>query len=244
MSDYNTNPAARYGTARARVEVDAGLRAYMLRVYNYMTLGLAMTGAAALGTYMLAVQNPAVRQLLFGSPLRWVIILAPLAFVFFLAFRIDRLRVATAQTLFWIYAALVGVSFAVLLFVYTGESVVRVFFITAAAFGALSLYGYTTQRDLSAFGSFLMMGLFGVIIAMVVNLFLASTMMQWIISVVGVLVFSGLTAWDTQRIKEMYFAGDAEVVAGRKAIMGALALYLDFINMFVMMLQLFGNRNN
>jgi FtsH-binding integral membrane protein len=121
---------------------------------------------------------------------------------------------------------------------------VRVFFITAAAFGALSLYGYTTQRDLSAFGSFLMMGLFGIIIAMLVNLFLASSMLQWIISVVGVLVFSGLTAWDTQRIKEMYFEGDAEVVAGRKAIMGALALYLDFINMFVMLLQLFGNRNN
>ena len=246
MSEYNTNPTARYGTtvARERAGVDVGLRAYMLRVYNYMTLGLAITGAAALGTYMLAVQNPAVRQFLFASPFKWVVILAPLAFVFFLAFRIDKMSVAAAQATFWTYAALVGVSFSVLLFVFTGQSIVRVFFITAASFGALSLYGYSTQRDLSAFGSFLIMGLFGIIIAMLVNLFLASTMLQFIISVVGVLVFAGLTAWDTQRIKEMYFAGDGEVVAGRKAIMGALALYLDFINMFMMLLQLFGQRND
>jgi hypothetical protein len=244
MSEYQSNPTARYGTvARSRAEIDAGLRAYMLQVYNYMTLGLAITGAAALGTYLLAVQNPAIRQLLYTSPLRWVIILAPLAFVFFLAFRIDRLSVGAAQALFWSYAALVGISFSVLLFVFTGQSVVRVFFITAAAFGALSLYGYTTQRDLSAFGSFLIMGLFGIIIAMLVNLFLGSTMLQWIISVIGVFVFSGLTAWDTQRIKEMYFAGDDDVVAGRKAIMGALALYLDFINLFTMLLQLLGTRN-
>jgi hypothetical protein len=253
MSDYNTNPAARYGTtARARVEVDAGLRAYMLRVYNYMALGLAITGAVALGTFIMAVDRSTggamqltdFGRLMFTSPLRWVVILAPLAFVFFLAFRIDRLSVAAAQTLFWVYAGLVGLSLSVLFLVYTGESIVRTFFITAAAFGALSLYGYTTQRDLSGFGSFLIMGLFGIIIASLVNIFLASTMMQWIISVVGVLVFSGLTAYDTQRIKEMYFAGDAEVVAGRKAIMGALSLYLDFVNLFVMLLQLFGNRNN
>jgi hypothetical protein len=253
MSDYNTNPAARYGTtARARVEVDAGLRAYMLRVYNYMALGLAITGAVALGTFIMAVDRSTggamqltdFGRLMFTSPLRWVVILAPLAFVFFLAFRIDRLSVAAAQTLFWVYAALVGLSLSVLFLVFTGESIVRTFFITAAAFGALSLYGYTTQRDLSGFGSFLIMGLFGIIIASLVNIFLASTMMQWIISVVGVLVFSGLTAYDTQRIKEMYFAGDAEVVAGRKAIMGALSLYLDFVNLFVMLLQLFGNRNN
>jgi FtsH-binding integral membrane protein len=253
MSDYNTNPAARYGTtARARVEIDAGLRAYMLRVYNYMALGLAITGAVALGTFIMAVdrsatgamQLTAFGQLMFTSPLRWVVILAPLAFVFFLAFRIDRLSVAAAQTLFWIYAALVGLSLSVLFLVFTGESIVRTFFITAAAFGALSLYGYTTQRDLSGFGSFLIMGLFGIIIASLVNIFLVSSMLQWIISIVGVIVFSGLTAWDTQRIKEMYFAGDDDVVAGRKAIMGALSLYLDFINLFVMLLQLFGNRNN
>jgi hypothetical protein len=253
MSDYNTNPAARYGTtARARVEVDAGLRAYMLRVYNYMALGLAITGAVALGTFIMAVDRSTggamqltdFGRLMFTSPLRWVVILAPLAFVFFLAFRIDRLSVTAAQTLFWIYAALVGLSLSVLFLVYTGESIVRTFFITAAAFGALSLYGYTTQRDLSGFGSFLIMGLFGIIIASLVNLFLVSSMLQWIISIVGVIVFSGLTAWDTQRIKEMYFAGDDDVVAGRKAIMGALSLYLDFVNLFVMLLQLFGQRNS
>lgn len=244
MSEYNTNPTARYGTMAERVALDAGLRAYMLRVYNYMTLGLAITGAAALGTYMLAVQNPAVRQFLFASPFKWVVILLPLAFVFFLAFRIEKMSVAAAQTTFWTYAALVGVSFAALLFIFTGQSIVRVFFITAASFGALSFYGYTTQRDLSAFGSFLIMGLFGVIIALLVNVFVASTMLQFIISVVGVLVFAGLTAWDTQRIKEMYFAGDGELVAGRKAIMGALTLYLNFINMFTMLLQLFGQRND
>jgi FtsH-binding integral membrane protein len=258
MSDYNTNPTARYGTtaARERVAVDAGLRAYMLQVYNYMALGLAITGAAALGTFLLATTNdPAatvatlrglgltsVGYSLYVSPLKWVIIFAPLALVFFLSFRIDRLSVGAAQGLFWIYAGLVGLSLSVIFLVFTGESVTRVFFITAAAFGGLSLYGYTTQRDLSGFGSFLIMGLIGVIIASLVNVFLASTMLQWIVSVVGVIVFSGLTAYDTQRIKEMYFEGDGTLVAGRKAVMGALSLYLDFINLFMMLLQLFGQQ--
>jgi hypothetical protein len=257
MSDYNTRPAARYGTA-ARVEVDAGLRAYMLRVYNYMALGLAITGAAALAIYMLSVaadpaaavatyrgvRLTALGAFLFSSWFQWVVIFAPLAFVLVLSFGIQRLSVGAAQALFWIYAALVGVSFAVLLMVYSGQSIARTFFVTAAAFGALSLYGYTTQRDLTAIGSFLIMGLFGIIIASLVNIFLASTMMQFIISVVGVLVFAGLTAYDTQRIKEMYFEGDEEVVAGRKAVMGALSLYLDFINLFLMLLQLFGGRRD
>ncbi len=258
MSDYNTNPAARHGStvARGRVAVDAGLRAYMLQVYNYMALGLAITGAAALGTFMMAVTNDpaatvasvrglgltAVGAALYASPLKWVVIFAPLALVFFLSFRIDRLSVGAAQALFWIYAALVGLSLSVIFLVFTQQSIVRVFFITAAAFGGLSLYGYTTQRDLSGFGSFLIMGLIGVIIASLVNIFLASTMLQWIISVVGVLVFSGLTAWDTQRIKEMYVESDGTLVAGRKAVMGALSLYLDFINLFMMLLQLFGQQ--
>jgi uncharacterized protein len=253
MSDYNPNPAARYDTsvARDRVAVDAGLRAYMLQVYNYMTLGLAITGAVALGTFMLAVTtDPAtgarsltdIGQLLYASPLKWVVIFAPLALVFFLSFRIDRLSVGTAQALFWTYAALVGVSLSVIFLVFTGQSITRVFFITAAAFGALSLYGYTTKRDLSAFGTFLFMGLIGVIIASVVNIWLASSMLQWIVSVAGVLVFSGLTAYDTQQIKEMYYAGDDATAAGRKSVMGALRLYLDFINMFMLLLQLFGNR--
>jgi FtsH-binding integral membrane protein len=253
MSDYNPNPAARYGTtvARDRVAVDEGLKAYMLRVYNYMTLGLAITGAVALGTFMLAVvTDPAtgarslteIGQLLYTSPLKWVVIFAPLALVFFLSFRIDRMSVGTAQAVFWTYAALGGLSLSVVFLVFTGQSITRVFFITAASFGALSLYGYTTKRDLSGLGTFLFMGLIGVVIASVVNIWLASSMLQWIVSVVGVLVFAGLTAYDTQQIKEMYYAGDDSATAGRKAVMGALRLYLDFVNMFMMLLHLFGNR--
>jgi FtsH-binding integral membrane protein len=253
MSDYNTNPAARYGStvARDRVAVDEGLRAYMLRVYNYMALGLAITGAIALGTFMVAVNvDPAtgarslteIGQLLYASPLKWVVIFAPLALVFFLSFRIDRLSVGAAQSLFWIYAALVGLSLSVIFLVFTGQSITRVFFVTAAAFGGLSLYGYTTKTDLGPLRTFLFMGLIGIIIAFLVNIWLESSMLQWIASVAGVLVFSGLTAYDTQQIKEMYYAGDDEAVAGRKAVMGALRLYLDFINLFMMLLQLFGNR--
>jgi hypothetical protein len=253
MSDYNPNPAARYGTtvARDRVAVDEGLRAYMLQVYNYMTMGLAITAAMALGTFMLAVStDPAtgarslteIGQLLYASPLKWVVIFAPLALVFFLSFRIDQLSVGAAQGLFWTYAALVGLSLSVIFLVFTGQSITRVLFITAAAFGGLSLYGYTTKTDLSPLRAFLVMGLIGIIIAFVVNIWLASSMLQWVASVAGVLVFSGLTAYDTQQIKEMYYAGDDATVAGRKSIMGALRLYLDFINLFMMLLHLFGNR--
>jgi FtsH-binding integral membrane protein len=255
MSEYNPNPAARYGTtvARDRVAVDEGLRSYMLRVYNYMTLGLAITGAVALGTFLMAVTVDPVTgarsltqigQLLYASPLKWVVIFAPLALVFFLSFRIDRLSVGAAQALFWFYAALVGLSLSVIFLVFTGQSITRVFFITAASFGALSLFGYTTKRDLSGLGTFLFMGLIGVIIASLVNIWLASSMLQWIVSVAGVLVFAGLTAYDTQQIKEMYYVGDDGTVAGRKAVMGALRLYLDFINLFTMLLQLFGQRQD
>ena len=261
MSDYDRNVAGRFNpsVARSQAAIDQGLRTYMLSVYNYMALGLAITGAAALGIYMLSVTtDPASAAgrsaggimltqfgyALFVSPLKWVVMFAPLAAVFFLSFRIERMSVSAAQITFWVYAALVGTSLSTIFLVYTHESIVRVFFITAATFGALSLYGYTTKKDLSGMGSFLMMGLFGIIIASVVNIFLGSTMLQFIVSVVGVLVFAGLTAYDTQRIKEMYFVGDDGTVAGKKAIMGALSLYLDFINMFMMLLQLFGNRNN
>jgi len=260
MSDYKTNPAARYGqpAARAGVAVDQGLRAYMLTVYNYMAIGLAATGAAAIGTYMLSVTTDpsqaaatirggimltALGKALFTSWFAYVVIFAPLALVFFLSFRVQTMSVGAAQATFWIYAALVGISLATIFLVYTHTSIARVFFVTAAAFGGLSLYGYTTKRDLSAFGTFLVMGLIGVIIASLVNLFLQSSMLQFIVSVVGVIVFAGLTAWDTQRIKEMYFEGDDDVVAGRKAVMGALALYLDFINLFMMLLQLFGRKD-
>jgi uncharacterized protein len=256
MSDYNTNPAARYGgTARTQVAIDEGLRAYMLRVYNYMALGLAITGAAALATFKMATTGDLVAriggqginsfgQLIYQSPLKWLVIFGPLAFVLVLSFGIQKLSVATAQLLFWIYAATVGLSLSVIFLIYTGQSIVQVFFITAASFGALSLYGYTTKRDLSAMGAFLIMGLFGIIIASVVNVFVASSMMQWIISVVGVFIFAGLTAYDTQRIKEMYLEADDDETAGRKAVMGALSLYLDFINLFMMLLQIFGGRRD
>ncbi|RFB89595.1 hypothetical protein B5K11_21170 [Rhizobium leguminosarum bv. trifolii] len=225
--------------------IDQGLRAYMLKVYNLMALGLAITGVAAYLGFNFAVQDGQLTQfgvLLFQSPLRWVVILAPLAAVFFLSFRINSMSVAAAQTTFWVYAGLVGLSLSSIFLVYTGQSVVQTFFVTAASFGALSLYGYTTKRDLSAMGSFLIMGLFGLIIASIVNVFLASSAMQFAISVIGVLIFAGLTAYDTQRIKELYLEADDVTVAGRKAIMGALTLYLDFINLFMFLLQFMGNR--
>ncbi|MFS2175584.1 Bax inhibitor-1/YccA family protein [Rhizobium pisi] len=225
--------------------IDQGLRAYMLKVYNLMALGLAITGVAAYIGFNLAVQDNQLTQfgeLLFRSPLRWVVILAPLAVVFFLSFRINRMSVASAQATFWAYAALVGLSLSSIFLVYTQSSITQTFFVTAASFGALSLYGYSTKRDLSAMGSFLIMGLFGVIIASLVNIFLASSALQFAISVIGVLIFAGLTAYDTQRIKELYFDGDASEVAGRKAIMGALTLYLDFLNLFMFLLQFMGNR--
>ena len=248
MANYENQPT-RYGvTATGAVgAVDEGLRAHMLRVYNYMAIGLGLTGVAAYLTYALSFQDAggqlvmtSIGQVLFGSPLMWVIIFAPLALVFFLSFRVHTMSVGTAQTVFWVYAALVGVSLATIFVVYTAESITQVFFITAATFGAMSLWGYTTQRDLTGMGSFLFMGLIGIIIAMIVNIFLQSSALGFAISVIGVLVFTGLTAYDTQKIKEMYSVADDGTVAGRKAIMGALSLYLDFINLFLMMLRLFG----
>ncbi|WP_064683836.1 Bax inhibitor-1/YccA family protein [Rhizobium bangladeshense] len=225
--------------------IDQGLRTYMLKVYNLMALGLAITGVAAYLSFQFAFANgeiTAFGQAIYLSPLKWVVILAPLALVFFLSFRIHNMTVSAAQTTFAIYAALVGLSLSSIFLIYTGQSVVQTFFVTAASFGALSLYGYTTKRDLSAIGSFLIMGLFGLIIASLVNVFLASSAMQFAISVIGVLIFAGLTAYDTQRIKELYYEADDVAVAGRKAIMGALTLYLDFINLFMFLLQFMGNR--
>jgi uncharacterized protein len=240
------------GTTVGRAEtgvIDQGLRAYMLRVYNYMASGVAITGVVAYLTYMLAVvdtgtglQLTSFGNLIFASAFKWVVIFAPLGMVFFLSARINSMSLSAAQISFWVFAALMGLSLGSIFLVYAHASIARVFFITAASFGALSLYGYTTQRDLSAWGSFLFMGLIGIIIAMLVNLFLASSALQFAISVIGVLIFAGLTAYDTQQIKEMYYAGDDGTVAGRKAVMGALRLYLDFINLFMMLLQLFGDR--
>jgi len=229
----------RFVTRAEAGAIDQGLRAYMLRVYNYMMLGLGLTGAVA---YAVA-STPAIQNVVFGSGLMWLFVLAPVGLVLLLSFRIHKMSFASAQITYWVYAALNGIAFSTIFLAYTGTSIARVFFITAATFGALSLYGYTTKRDLSGFGSFLFMGLIGILIAAVVNMFLASSALQFAISVIGVLVFAGLTAYDTQQIKELYYAVDDSEVVGKKAIMGALRLYLDFINMFVMLLQLFGNRN-
>lgn len=249
MAEYD-NRALRSQTGTTVDTVDQGLRAYMLRVYNYMLVGLALTGASAYGFFSLAVTSDAGGRLaltdfgatVYQSPLRWVLMLAPLGFVMFLSFRIHKMSVAAAQATFWIFAAVMGASLSTIFLVYTGASIAQVFFITAAAFGGLSLWGYTTKTDLTGFGSFLIMGLWGLIIASVVNLFLHSPMTMWIISVAGVGIFAGLTAYDTQKIKEMYYEGAGQDVAAKTAIMGALNLYLDFINMFLYLLRLLGNR--
>lgn len=245
MVDYRNNPFQAQTGAQARsAEYDEGLRSYMLKVYNYMALALGVTGIAALGTYNLAMNSQEFAQLIYASPLKWVIMFAPLALVFFLGFRINKMSVGAAQATFWIYSALMGVSLSSIFLVFTGESIVKTFFITAASFAALSFYGYTTKRDLSAMGSFLIMGLFGLIIASVVNIFLASSALGFAISVIGVLVFAGLTAWDTQAIKNTYdYVAQDETMMGRGAIMGALKLYLDFINLFMFLLQFLGNRD-
>jgi hypothetical protein len=208
----------------------------MLRIYNYMAVGVALTGFVAFVTYQLS--GPALLQ----SPLMWVLALAPLALVFFISSRINTLSVEAARLLFFVYAATVGLSLSTIFHAYTESSITRVFFISAATFGAISIWGYTTRRDLSGFGTFLFMGLIGIIIASLVNLFLRSSGLDWMISIIAVGVFAGLTAYDTQRIKGMYDRNDDATSAGRKAVMGALSLYLDFINLFMMMLRLMGGR--
>ncbi|MFA7415114.1 MAG: Bax inhibitor-1/YccA family protein [Rhizobium sp.] len=245
MSELRNYQGRTSQSAQSAMMIDEGLRAYMLKVYNLMALGLAITGIAAYMTFQMAVDNgqlTAFGQAIYVSALKWVIIFAPVALVFFMSFRIHTMSVAAAQTTFWVYAALMGLSLSSIFLIYTGQSIVQTFFVTAASFGALSLYGYTTKRNLSAMGSFLIMGLFGLIIASLVNIFLASSALDFAISVIGVLIFAGLTAWDTQRIKESYFEADSSDAAGRKAIMGALQLYLDFINLFLFLLRFLGNR--
>ena len=224
------------GRASGQAQIDEGLRSFMLKVYNYMGLGLALTGAVA----FFVSTSPALMQAIFGTPLQWLVMLSPFAFILVLSFGINRLRPATAQLLFWAFAGVMGLSLSSIFIVYTGTSVARVFFITASVFGAMSLYGYTTKKSLASWGSFLFMGLIGILIAMVVNIFLASSALHFIISVVGVLIFTGLTAYDTQQIKHQYYEGDTAVIAEKKAIMGALRLYLDFINLFIMLMHLLG----
>ncbi len=240
MTDDAVSPLTSLQSAQARAEIDAGLRQFLISVYNYMGSGLVLTGvvayaAAESGLYASLIRTPA---------LFWVVVLAPLALVLLLSFRIEKMSLGTAQAAFWAYAGMVGLSLAGIFLIYTGTSIPRAFFVTAATFLAMSLYGYTTRADLARFGSFLLMGLFGIVIAGVVNLFLASSTLQFVVSVIGVIVFVGLTAYDTQRRKEIYFAADSTLIAGKKAIMGALALYLDFLNLFVLVLQFTGERRD
>jgi uncharacterized protein len=253
MSDFDRNYAAArrsVGADRA-VAIDQGLRAYMIRVYNYMAMGVLLTGVVSWFTFQAAVETNAngaivgltsFGQALYSGPAVLVLFLGTLGLVMLISWRIDRLQPSTAFTLFMLYAGLLGLMLSSIFLTYTGTSITRVFFISAASFGALSLYGYTTQRDLSPMRSFLIMGVIGLIIAMVVNIFLKSTGLEFIISAAGVLIFAGLTAYDTQKVKEMYDPMEDGTIVGRKAVMGALTLYLDFINLFLFMLRLFGDR--
>ena len=233
------------------VVMDEGLRAYMLKVYNYMATGVLLTGIIALLTFKMSVVTDASGSIvaltemgnaIYLSGLKWLVMLAPLGIVFYMSFGINKMSAAKAQTVFWIFSGLMGISLSSILLIYTGDSIARVFFITSATFGAMSIYGYTTKRDLTKLGSFLFMGLIGIIIASLVNIFLKSSMMYFIISILGVLIFVGLTAYDTQKIKNMYASTDTGEMIGKKAVMGALTLYLDFINLFIMLLRLFGQR--
>ena len=238
----------RMSPSQARAaEIDVGLREYMLKVYNYMASGLALTGIIA----YLTANTPVLLDLFYAvgangqvepTILAYIAMFSPFAFILALSFGINRMKASTAQMLFWAFAAVMGLSLSHIFLTFTGVSITRVFFITAGTFAAMSLYGYTTKRDLTGMGSFLIMGLFGIIIAMIVNMFLQSAAMHFVISVLGVLIFVGLTAYDTQKIKNVYLESDGAEVMAKKTIMGALTLYLDFINLFMFLLQLFGDR--
>jgi FtsH-binding integral membrane protein len=229
------------GTA-SQAEIDQGLRKHMLGIYNYMTSGVLLTGIIAMLFAEAVMTNPSLAQTVYGTPLRWVVLFSPFVMVMVMSFGMNKLSTTALQACFWVYVSLMGLSLASIFLVYTGESIARVFFITAAAFASLSLYGYTTKKSLSGMGSFLFMGLVGIIIASLVNIFLQSSAMEFVISVLGVLIFAGLTAYDTQRLKEMYFVGYDSTSLAKLSLMGALSLYLTFINLFLFLLQLFGSR--
>ncbi len=225
-------------TAQSGALFDEGLRKHMLRVYNYMGAGLLITGIVA----FVIGNTPALYVPIFSSPLKWVVMLAPLAFVMFFSFKIQTMSAATAQTMFWAFCAVMGLSLASVFLVFTGASIARTFFIAATMFGATSLYGYVTKRDLAQFGSFLMMGLIGVVIASVVNIFLGSSALQFAISLIGIAVFVGLTAWDTQNIKQQYAENFDQESQQKIAVFGALSLFLNFVNIFQLLLHFTGER--
>lgn len=238
MSNFNRNISEPM-SGRVLTYDDMGLRAYMLKVYNFMGLGLGLTGLVS----FIIAQSPAFMNALYGNSMLVLLFLfAPIGVVLYLQFKLKDMSYEKAQIIFWIYAALMGLALTPVFLIYTATSIARVFFITAGTFGAMSLYGYTTKKDLSSWGSFFFMGLIGMILGSVVNIFLQSSALEFGLSVVGVLVFTGLTAYDTQMIKEIYASSDSQEIAGKKAIMGALSLYLDFINLFLMLLRLLGDR--
>lgn len=238
MSNF-INRSSSFASSASRTTYDAALREYMMKVYNYMSIALAISGIVA----FLVASSPAAMAFIFGTPFSWVVMLAPVGFVIFFGAKLNSISSETAKNYLWIYSGLMGLSLASVLVIYTGTSVARVFFITASVFGAMSLYGYTTKKDLTAFGSFLIMGLIGLIIASLVNIFLKSSALEFGLSLIGVFLFIGLTAYDTQRIKQMYyqFSGNKDMIA-KAAVMGALSLYMDFINLFLMLLRFFGDR--
>jgi uncharacterized protein len=240
MSNFSRSNS--FASAASRVTTyDSGLRDHMVKVYNFMSIALAISGAVA----FLVASSPALLSLFFGTPLSWVVMLAPLGFVIFFGAKIGSISAQTAKTYLWIFSSLMGLSLASIFVMYTGASIARIFFISSSVFGAMSLYGYTTKKDLTGLGSFLMMGVIGLVIASLVNLFLKSSALDFALSVIGVFLFIGLTAYDTQKIKQSYyqFAGNSEMAA-KAAVMGALSLYMDFINLFMMLLRLFGDRRN
>ncbi|WP_019830877.1 Bax inhibitor-1/YccA family protein [Sphingomonas sp. PR090111-T3T-6A] len=243
-SDPRTTAVPRAATGAREAAFDAGLRSYMLSVYNYMASGVLLTGIVAMLFARGGAESPAAQIFMQGGLIRFLVMLAPLGVVMWLSFGINRISEGTAKALFWAYAVLMGLSLSTILLVYTGGSVAQAFFATAASFAALSLYGYTTKKDLSGFGTFLIMGVFGLMVAMLINMFVHSSAMNLLISAVGVLLFAGLTAYDTQRIKSGYFAVRGTAYAGKSAVMGALQLYLDFINLFLFLLRFMGNQRN
>ncbi len=234
MQPFNVNQYSATSTA----QYDAGLRAYMIKVYNYMAMALALTGVTA----FFVANTPALTAVIFGTPLSWVVMLAPIGIALLFGFKIHSMSYSTAKAVYWGFAVVMGLSMASIFLVYTQTSIAKVFFITAAMFGTVSLWGYTTKKDLSGFGSFLFMGLIGIIIASLVNIFLQSSALDFAISIIGVLVFTGLTAYDTQKIRESYYAVQGTDMEQKSALMGALNLYMDFINLFIMLLRFFGER--
>lgn len=230
------------GATDTRVEYDQGVRSFMLGIYNYMALGVALTGVVAFGFSQFLQANPQIAQAIYGGPIKWVLALAPLAFVMVISFGVQRMSLATTQLVFWAFAAVMGLSISHIFLMFTGASIAQIFFVTAIAFGSLSIWGYTTKRDLSGLGKFLFMGLIGVVAASLINIFVQSSALQFAASVIGVLVFAGLTAYDNQRLRHMYYEIQGTEFVGKAAVMGALSLYLNFINMFMLLLNLFGQR--